>query len=242
MMKVIRQNHIGDSPHTMAYVIAGLLHDTDNEPVTDWMETIKKWYQIGYKYPEIRKQIGLDLQEKKQDSVYFTSWQHVSALTINEHQHIYNQLSIKLSGKDICGESFYYGFPQLTLGDYIRITKVFRTTCTMTFPCLGDLQALSMITDNSIGGYISGNTTSQRPPITYNKPIIPGNENTIFTGSPIRIDGIIYKPDMMICNDGYYRYYDREYNESFDINENSPLNDAFFKKNGKCKWGNYTGK
>jgi len=210
-MTVIRQNHIGDGPYNVAYIIAGMLHDTDTEPVKDWLNILERWYKLGRDYPNIQKVIGKDLQDKKINSLYYIAWKQLSCISINENQRIYNQLNVKLSGKDIIGEAFYYGFPLLALDDYITVANTFDYTCYMTFPCSGDLQALSIITGNSLRDYYQANGK------TY-------NDKSLYAGTPITVNNITYRPEMMICNDGYYRYYDREYNEEFDISPNNIYN------------------
>lgn len=197
---IIRQNHIGDSPHNVAYVIAGMLHDTDTEPVKDWLNVLEHWYKLGRKYTNTQKIIGKDLQDKKTGSLYYTAWKQLSGISINENQRIYNRVGIKLSGKDIHGESFYYGFPLLAYDDYTTVCKTFSHTCYMTFPCSGDIQVLQVLS-----GGIS--------------PTIKTNKN-----------------NMILCNDGYYRYYDRDRDIEIDIDCNGPLNNKWFMKYGRCKW------
>lgn len=179
-MKVIKQNHFGDSPHTVAKLIVGLLNAGHTDIPDNAKEYSTGWYRDGGNYPEIYSIIGLDLQNNVIDSEYYYLYNEFVCLGLLMAQQVYDQLGANLSMNDYAGEGLYYGFPKPILKDLVKYDQKHGTGI------FDELLAYKGHTGCDGLALLIG-LTMLPPPKAAPKPIK------------------IVMSDEIICNDGVYR-------------------------------------
>jgi len=148
-MTVIRQNHVGDSPHTIGKLLTVLFFNGYSTNPKEWPD---KWWNTIFDLSKksshdknISDEVGLSLQNKKIGSPYYKAWLAIVTVSQLENQLMYERLGVKLGLKDICGESIQYGLWPPMAYDYKYWSEKTGLSYKYNFPEMGDICLLNFL-------------------------------------------------------------------------------------------------
>ncbi|MFC1763141.1 arginine--tRNA ligase [Planctomycetota bacterium] len=119
---VIRQNHIGDWGTQFGMLIAYLKEQVDATRTDSHIDDLEQFYRSAKQrfdedaaFADTARKAVVGLQAHEPDSVAI--WQKIVDESRRHYQPIYDQLGVKLTQADECGESFYNDRLPMVVGD-----------------------------------------------------------------------------------------------------------------------------